>query len=231
METRLRKVHISDVNMDDKVSKKKQKALSFRKSKEDREKDKQDKVKLAEEKKEQERIEQEKKEEESKKRALEEDSEPKKKRKTRRGKKGKGVNGGKGPRFILFVGNLPFDIKQEELEIHFKNAKPDRFRIRKEKGIAFMEFDSDSKEIQSKMDHALGMHHLELRKRKINVELTVGGGGNSENRTAKLKEKNEKLSEERREKVKKDLAAKKKDEKTAPAGGMHPARAALLKGE
>lgn len=215
---------------EDKVNKKKQKALAFRKSKEDREKEKAAKAEQKAAKAEQKAAE-EVKEPEKKRKA--EDSadgaeEPKKKRKTRRGKKGKGVNEGKGPRFILFVGNLPYDIQQDELVAHFKNASPDRIRLRKEKGIAFVEFDNDNKEIQKKMDLALRLHHSVIRKRKINVELTVGGGGNSENRTQKLKDKNEKLDEERRTRIKAEEAKKRKDE-PAPTGGMHPARAALLK--
>lgn len=152
----------------------------------------------------------------------ESNEEPKKKRKTRRGKKGKGVNGGKGPRFILFVGNLPYDITQAELVSHFKNSNPDRIRIRQDKGIAFLEFDNDNKEIQSKMELALRMHHTLLRNRKVNVELTVGGGGNSDHRVNKIKEKNEKLVDERKTRVGKDA---KKGE--VPAG-VHPSRAALL---
>lgn len=222
---------------EEKVNKKKQKALAFRKSKEEREAEKaekaervkQEELAKAEKAKQEELAKAEK--DASKKRSADDEegdgSEPaKKKRKTRRGKKGKGVNGGKGPRFILFVGNLPFDIKQTELEAHFKNANPDRIRIRKEKGIAFLEFDNDNSKIQSKMDHALGMHHSIIRKRKINVELTVGGGGNSETRQQKLKDKNDKLGEERTERAKKEEKEKKK---TAVLGGMHPSRAALLK--
>ncbi|KAK6881172.1 Nucleolar protein 6 [Candida tropicalis] len=158
-------------------------------------------------------------------------NQPKKKRKTRRGKKGKGVNGGKGPRFILFVGNLPYDIKQVELISHFKNSNPDRIRIRQDKGIAFLEFDNENQEIQSKMELALRMHHSELRGRKINVELTVGGGGNSENRLAKLKEKNEKVYEERKKRVQ-DSKSKSKSSttsKSTPPPNVHPSRAALFK--
>lgn len=150
------------------------------------------------------------------------EEQPKKKRKTRRGKKGKGVNGGKGPRFLLFVGNLPYDITQPELVAHFKKSNPDRIRIRQDKGIAFLEFDNESREIQSKMELALRMHHSTLKNRKINVELTVGGGGNSETRVEKLKDKNEKLLDERRTRV--TDSGKKKE---APAG-VHPSRAALL---
>lgn len=212
---------------EEKVNKKKQKALAFRKSKDEREKEKAEKaeVKAASEKK---RVLEDVKDTENTENTEKGTGEEptKKKRKTRRGKKGKGVNGGAGPRFILFVGNLPYDVQQAELVAHFKNANPDRVRIRKEKGIAFLEFDNEGQEIQSKMDHALGMHHSVMRNRKINVELTVGGGGNLDNRQKKLKEKNEKLDEERKKKQKKD---DKKEDKEEMVGGMHPARAAMLK--
>jgi len=209
-----------------KLSKKQRKALEFKqkKSKEERE---EEKAKKAAEKLEKDQAEQQAK------RVAEEDGEaeqPKKKRKTRRGKKGKGVNQGKGPRFILFVGNLPYDIKLPELVSHFKNCNPDRFRIRQEKGIAFLEFDNDTKEIQTKMETALRMHHSEIRGRRINVELTVGGGGNSEARRIKLKEKNEKLDVERNEKVKQTIKTRsEKKAEPAAAPGVHPSRAALIK--
>ncbi|CAH6723486.1 nucleolar protein 6 [[Candida] jaroonii] len=194
---------------EEKLTKKQRKALEFRKKIEKQEKP----VKPTKEP-----------EAESSKRKAEDDTqiegEVKKKRKTRRGKKGKGVNGGKGPRFILFVGNLPYKVTETELMNHFKNSKPDRIRIRGDKGIAFLEFDNDTKEIQSKMEVALRMHHSMIKDRKINVELTVGGGGNSENRKEKLKQKNEKLSEERKERVVK--------KKTEDIAGVHPSRQGLI---
>lgn len=144
--------------------------------------------------------------------------EPKKKR-TRRGKGGKEKS---SPRFILFVGNLPYDIKELELSEHFKAALPDRVRPRREKGIAFLEFDHDTEDVQKKMERALRLHHSTLRKRKINVELTVGGGGNSETRKTKLKEKNTKLDDQRKAKSKKD------GKEVADTLKMHPSRAALL---
>ncbi|KAI5957932.1 NOP6 [Candida theae] len=212
-----------------KLSKKEKKSLQFRKSKEEREADKQSK-------------------EESKKRKLEQEEQeatttttttttgdttsseeqPKKKRKTRRGKKGKGVNDGKGPRFILFVGNLPHDIKQAELIAHFHNSSPDRIRVRPEKGIAFLEFDNDTQEIQSKMELALRMHHSELRTRRINVELTVGGGGNSEARLQKLKEKNEKKDERQKKRIAEDKKKKSSKTSSSDLNGVHPSRAALM---
>ncbi|RCK61009.1 Nucleolar protein 6 [Candida viswanathii] len=202
-----------------KLSKKEKKALNFRKSKDERDAQKEEKLERKR------KLEEEQEESTSPTESTED--QPKKKRKTRRGKKGKGVNGGKGPRFILFVGNLPYDIKQVELVSHFKNSNPDRIRVREDKGIAFLEFDSDTQEIQSKMELALRMHHSELRGRKINVELTVGGGGNSETRLAKLKEKNEKVYEERKKRV--EDGKKKSTGKKAPPPNVHPSRAALFK--
>ncbi|KAG7664485.1 NOP6 [[Candida] subhashii] len=224
----------------EKLSKKQKKALGFRKSKEEREVEKQEKQQKR-------KLEDETPEATATQPSTTEEggeSPAPKKRKTRRGKKGKGVNEGRGPRFIVFVGNLPYDITQVELVSHFKNSNPDRIRIRQDKGIAFLEFDNDTQEIQSKMELALRMHHSLLRNRKINVELTVGGGGNSENRIQKIKEKNEKMLEGRKkmDEVKKTKKAEGKkvdnkkseggdDDSSAPVGrpsGIHPSRMKLL---
>lgn len=196
---------------EEKLTKKQRKALEFKnKTAEERKEDQAEKV--------------------EKKRKLEEEEAAKapKKRKTRRGKKGKGVNGGQGPRFILFVGNLPYDAGQEEIAAHFKSCAPDRIRVRPDKGIAFLEFDNDNKEIQSKMEIALRMHHLTLGNRKINVELTVGGGGNSANRVEKIKAKNETMIEERNQKIKEGIKKGKKKESAGAAPGVHPDRAKLV---
>ncbi|ODV98234.1 hypothetical protein PACTADRAFT_36648 [Pachysolen tannophilus NRRL Y-2460] len=170
-----------------------------------------------------------------------------KKRKTRRGKKGKGLaaQSGGGPRFILFIGNLPYDVTNDELMKHFQKSKPDRIRLRAEKGIAFMEFYSTNDDIRKKIDIALAMHHSLLRNRKINVELTVGGGGNSENRLEKIKLKNEKLLIERRNKIiteenkKRDKKEKNqetgngeetsKEQITLGSNNVHPSRAKFIK--
>lgn len=226
-------------SMDDKkLTKKQRKALEFRNKIEKRPKQEADKLsnkrKVSDELgDEQEGTKEESKDisEESKDISEKESAEPaKKKRKTRRGKKGKGVNGGKGPRFILFVGNLPYDVSETELLAHFKNSSPDRMRIRNDKGIAFLEFDTDTKEIQRKMELALRMHHSTMRNRKINVELTVGGGGNSETRKHKLQEKNSKLSAARKERIKQEETEQQKKHNDDDNGtdGIHPSRMNLV---
>ena len=58
----------------------------------------------------------------------------------------------------------------------------------KSKGCAFLEFAK-----ASGLQNALRLHHSELDGRQINVELSAGGGGKSETRLKKLKEKNAKL--------------------------------------
>ncbi|CCH44741.1 putative RNA-binding protein [Wickerhamomyces ciferrii] len=208
-----------------KLTKKQKKALEFR--------NKTKKDKTEESKEDQKKEEVSKDENKETTTTTTEGEEPvKKKRKTRRGKKGKG-SGGSAPRFLLFVGNLPYDVTQTELLSHFGAAGPDRIRIRTDKGIAFLEFDGKGGDIQHKMEVALRMHHSTLRNRKINVELTVGGGGNSTNRLDKIREKNDKLLDERKTRLKEERAARMKKADAAKAQdltGVHPARAAKMMG-
>lgn len=67
-------------------------------------------------------------------------------------------------------------------------AKP----VTKSKGCAFLEF-KDRQGVQQ----ALKLHHSQLDGRKINVELTAGGGGKGETRLKKLKERNKELEGQR----------------------------------
>lgn len=62
----------------------------------------------------------------------------------------------------------------------------------KSKGFAFLEFNN-----KVGLQQALKLHHSDLEGRKINVELTAGGGGKSEKRIAKVKERNKELHEQR----------------------------------
>jgi nucleolar protein 6 len=101
-------------------------------------------------------------------------------------------------RFIVFVGNLPYDTTKEELEEHFKACKSRKelldIRLLTKKGsneprgCAFVEFKSFEG-----MKIALSLHHSDLKGRRINVEMTAGAGGNSEKRKEKIKKKNEKF--------------------------------------
>ena len=62
----------------------------------------------------------------------------------------------------------------------------------KSKGFAFLEFSA-----KSGLQQALKLHHSQLEGRMINVELTAGGGGKSEARLNKLRERNKELHEQR----------------------------------
>jgi nucleolar protein 6 len=126
-------------------------------------------------------------------------------------------------RLIVFVGNIPYDSTQEELQEHLKAAHPSGIRLRK--GFAFVEFEGS--DAAKNLNVALRLHHTMFRNRRINVELTAGGGGNNENRRKRLQEKRERLLEEHRERIAKE--EKKKPEATAGESSIHPSRQALIK--
>ncbi len=218
-----------------KLSKKQLKALRFKAKKSDKAAEKLEKVETSiKEVK-------EKKESEKRKNETADGVHPRKKRKTRRGHHGRGKNGAhNGPRFLLFVGNLPYSIDEKTLREHFKAGNPDLIRIRKDKGIAFLEFLTAKGHIQGRIDACLALHHSVLNNRRINVELTAGGGGNSKNRIEKIKEKNEKLIKKRVEKIKKEKKSKESSD-TADSStpdetdlalksgsGIHPSRLAMI---
>lgn len=81
----------------------------------------------------------------------------------------------------------------------------------KSRGIAFLELASGA-ELQS----ALKQHHTILNGKRINVELTAGGGGKSDGRREKLKERNERVSTQRE---KREKEAREKDAKARAARG------------
>lgn len=68
------------------------------------------------------------------------------------------------------------------------NSKPSH----KSKGFAFVEFSH-----KNALQQGLKLHQTELEGRKINVELTAGGGGKSEHRLEKVKKRNRELHEQR----------------------------------
>ncbi|KAK3336212.1 hypothetical protein B0T19DRAFT_480791 [Cercophora scortea] len=122
----------------------------------------------------------------------------------------------KNSRFICFIGNLPFTATAESIKAHFASVHPISVRLlterdnpSKSRGIAFVEF--------GRFDHMKTclekFHHTEFDDklspaRKINVELTAGGGGKTKQREEKIKEKNRKLNEERINRVHNQAAAK-----------------------
>jgi nucleolar protein 6 len=105
----------------------------------------------------------------------------------------------------------------------------------KSKGYAFLEFPS-----YDRMSTCLQMYHHSVfddgksPARKINVELTAGGGGGKSGvRKERLKVKNERLNDRRERKVEKDREEKRlKGEKEGGKGaeqgaseeGIHPSR-------
>ncbi|KAJ4484930.1 hypothetical protein C8J55DRAFT_487932 [Lentinula edodes] len=107
-------------------------------------------------------------------------------------------------RFILFVGNLKYTTPIDSVKEHFSVCDPPPFvRLltpktstpnNKSKGCAFLEFTH-----RNALQQALKLHQSKLDGRAINVELTSGGGGKSEARLQKLKERNKKLHEQRTE--------------------------------
>ena len=127
-------------------------------------------------------------------------------------------------RYIVFVGNLPHQPSETLLpaiKAHFP-AQPKSIRIPTKKGTnapqgyAFLEFDSPPD-----LEKALRCHHTKFLGRKINVELTAGGGGHGENRMGKIKKKNEGLEEERRKRIEEE---KKEKVKKGLNEGIHPDR-------
>ena len=180
-------------------------------------------------------------------------------------------------RFIVFVGNLPYETTNASLQAHFKKLSPFTLRHRtdpktnKSKGFAFLEFENyDRMKTCLKLYHH-GMfdpedyreesaqygpkqqNHGNKKKgaRRINVELTAGGGGKSEARKQKLTEKNVRLEEQRKRRaeaeMKKKAAAERKGAKggkqkglkeqvepeaagESHTAGMHPSRLARMQG-
>ncbi|EMC98374.1 hypothetical protein BAUCODRAFT_121246 [Baudoinia panamericana UAMH 10762] len=175
-------------------------------------------------------------------------------------------------RFILFVGNLPFNTTDATLQAYFKKLAPFNLRHRtdpqtkKSKGFAFLEFENyDRMETCLKLYHhgmfdpedyvaGIGKSQAKGKKksgRRINVELTAGGGGKAGARMEKIKAKNVKLEEERKRRLEMEKDERGRQPQT-PKGayvrfddkdgeaqeqlvetdgaGMHPSRLARMKG-
>ncbi|KAI7479731.1 hypothetical protein KC357_g4121 [Hortaea werneckii] len=179
-------------------------------------------------------------------------------------------------RFVVFIGNLPYDTTDASLRAHFKKLEPFTLRHRlepktkKSKGFAFLEFEN-----YDRMKTCLKIYHHSFfdpeeagkedvnegyasasrgrakkqKGRRINVELTAGGGGKKESRMEKIKAKNIKLEEQRRRRIEQEKKEKARDERKGGAarrakhpkdevekaadmggdtGGIHPSRLAQM---
>ncbi|KAK5149245.1 hypothetical protein LTR04_007294 [Oleoguttula sp. CCFEE 6159] len=124
-------------------------------------------------------------------------------------------------RFIIFIGNLPFSATSASITEHFVKIRPDSVRhitdksTQKSKGFAFLEFEG-----YDRMKTCLKLYHHSVFDdgispgRKINVELTAGGGGSkSSARKTKLQEKNERLNEQRKRRAEEEAKVKAKAER------------------
>lgn len=142
---------------------------------------------------------------------------------------------------LLPSGNLPYTTTTASLTAHFTPLLPFTTRHltskeapHKSKGYAFLEFPS-----YDRMSTCLQMFHHSVfddglsPARKINVELTAGGGGKKSGvRSERLKVKNERLNERRARKIAKDDEERKKkgggvkteESGEVAEGGVHPSR-------
>ncbi|KAH0563411.1 hypothetical protein GP486_002016 [Trichoglossum hirsutum] len=148
-------------------------------------------------------------------------------------------NDGKRPkRFIVFIGNLPFTATTASISKHFASLKPVSIRhiTHKEKptvskGYAFLEFDGyDRMKTCLKLLHQSTFDDGLSAARKINVELTAGGGGaKSKERRTKLKAKNQKLNEERKRRSQEEEKARQdKRNNAGDASSIHPSRRGMV---
>lgn len=85
----------------------------------------------------------------------------------------------------------------------------------KSRGIAFLEVASSEA-----MQACLKLHHSSIQNRRINVELTAGGGGKSDARQGKIKERNERVGGQRERRAEKEKEAE--AEAARANGGVIP---------
>ncbi|KAG5928219.1 hypothetical protein E4U42_001103 [Claviceps africana] len=133
---------------------------------------------------------------------------------------------GKKDRHIVFVGNLPFSATAASIKAHFASLKPISVRCLTNKGdakpckgIAFVEFANvwSMRTCLDKFHHSLFEDGVSAA-RKINVELTAGGGGSTQFRKDKIRDKNIKLDENRAKRIDKEKSAKQDGGKEAERG-------------
>ncbi|KAF8913060.1 hypothetical protein CPB84DRAFT_1742458 [Gymnopilus junonius] len=119
-------------------------------------------------------------------------------------------------RYILFVGNLKYTTTLDAIEAHFSSCDPPptvrlltpkskgttgSVQKNKSKGCAFLEFTH-----RNALQQGLKLHQSTLDGRMINVELTAGGGGKSESRLEKVRQRNKALLGQREIRIEKDTS-------------------------
>lgn len=101
-------------------------------------------------------------------------------------------------RWIVFVGNLAYTTRKKHLYKMFHKCDVLDVRLstdkltKQPKGCAFVEFGNPAD-----IHHALGYDGHMLKGRKVNVELTAGGGGNTKARREKIETKRKQLAQEK----------------------------------
>ncbi|KAL7917587.1 hypothetical protein ACQKWADRAFT_306495 [Trichoderma austrokoningii] len=144
-------------------------------------------------------------------------------------------------RNIVFVGNLPYTATAATITAHFASLKPVAVRCLTKKedpkmcrGIAFVEFSSPAHQrtCLDKFHHSMFEDGIS-EPRRINVELTAGGGGRGQGRQGKILEKNKKLDENRAKRIEKEKLAKEENQGDGGSNArmdIHPSRLARLSG-
>ncbi|KAJ8976982.1 hypothetical protein NQ317_006174 [Molorchus minor] len=104
-------------------------------------------------------------------------------------------------RFVLFVGNIPYDTNKQDLIEHFKKCGeikhiriPTEKKSNKARGFAYVEVGNEET-----YQRCLSMHHTSLKERRINVLYTQGGKKKGEDKKKEIKAKNFKLHAMRKE--------------------------------
>ncbi|WZH48766.1 U2B-like nuclear ribonucleoprotein [Fusarium acuminatum] len=140
---------------------------------------------------------------------------------------------GKADRHIVFVGNLPFTATAETIKAHFASLNPVGVRCMSDpkdskpcRGFAFVEFEKVW-HMRTCLDK---FHHSEFTD-----GTSAGGGGKTKKRQDKIKEKNQKLNENRTKRIERERIAKDEnkgsgDTRQAGADGIHPSRRAHVPG-
>lgn len=128
---------------------------------------------------------------------------------------------------------------------HFTSVQPKEVRVLTEKsqptkckGAAFVEFAGyDHMKTCLKLFHHSTFDDGKSAQRRINVELTAGGGGNTKERKTKIESKNLKLNEERARKTQEEEKAKQakaaggeKKKEELDESAIHPSRRRFVPG-